>query len=93
MEKHINQTPYSHFLKSKVVFTGGSSQLTGLSEFTSKFLSNHIRIGNPKRIQGLPDAACNANFASVIGALLSVNEENIIKNNFINLNENLNSFQ
>ena len=93
IEKHVNQTPYSHFLKSKVVFTGGSSQLTGLSEFTSKFLSNHIRIGNPKRILGLPDAACNANFASVIGALLSVNEENIIQNNFFNLNENLNSFQ
>ena len=93
IEKHINQTPYSHFLKSKVVFSGGSSQLTGLSELSSKFLSNHIRIGTPKRIQGLPDAACNASFASVIGALLSINEENIIQNNFFNLNENLNSFQ
>jgi len=93
IEKHINQTPYSHFLKSKVVFAGGSSQLTGLSELSAKFLSNHIRISTPKRIQGLPDAACNANFASAIGALLSVNEENIIQNNFFDLNENLNSFQ
>ena len=93
IKRNINQTPYSHFLKSKVVFAGGSSQLTGLSELSAKFLSNHIRISTPKRIQGLPDAACNANFASAIGALLSVNEENIIQNNFFDLNENLNSFQ
>ena len=93
IQKQINNTPYYHLLKSKVVFTGGSSQITGLSELSSKFLSKHIRIATPKRIEGLPDAACNANFASVIGALLTMNEQPLIQNNFLNLNENLNSFQ
>ena len=37
IEKHINQTPYSHFLKSKVVFSGGRGSINlcdGLREFS-----------------------------------------------------------
>ena len=93
IQKQINNTPYLHLLNSKVVFTGGSSQITGLSDLSSKFLSKHTRLAKPRRIEGLPDAACNANFASVIGAFLSMQEQPLIQNNFVNLNENLNSFQ
>ena len=92
-QNQINDTPYLHLLNSKVVFTGGSSQITGLADLSSKFLSKHTRLASPSRIEGLPDAACNVNFASVIGALLSMNEQPLIQNNFLNLNENLNSFQ
>ncbi len=92
IEKHLKQTPYFHILKSKVVFTGGSSQITGLAEISSNYLSKHTRISTPSRLEGLPDAAYNPNFASVIGTLLTLNEESSFQNNLPTLNEKLNSF-
>jgi len=93
IENHLKKTPYFHILKSKVVFTGGSSQIAGLAEFSTNYLSKHSRISNPSRLEGLPDAAYNPNFASVIGALLTLKEESLFQNNISNLNEKLNSFQ
>lgn len=93
IEKHLKIKRYDHFLKTKVVFTGGSSQITGLEEISKNLLSRYTRVSLPVRVNGLPDAACNANFATVIGGLLSINKSNTINKNNINLNEKLNSFQ
>jgi len=92
VEKHLKIKKYDHFLKTKVVFTGGASQITGLEEISKNLLSRFTRVSSPVRINGLPDAACNSNFATVIGALLSINKNSTLNNN-INLNEKLNSFQ
>jgi len=93
IEKHLKIKGYDHFLKTKVVFTGGSSQITGLEEISKNLLSRYTRVSLPVRVNGLPDAACSPNFATVIGGLLSINRINTVHNNNINLNEKLNSFQ
>ena len=92
VEKHLKIKKYDHFLKTKVVFTGGASQITGLEEISKNLLSRFTRVSSPVRLSGLPDAACTSNFATVIGALLSINKNSTLNNN-INLNEKLNSFQ
>ncbi len=92
IEKHLKIKKFDHFLKTKAVFTGGASQITGLEEISKNLLSRYTRVSLPVRLNGLPDAACTSNFATVIGALLSINKSNSLNRN-INLNEKLNSFQ
>lgn len=56
-------------LAGRVVLTGGSSQLTGLSEMASQAFAHHVRIANPRPIDGLAEAVSGPAFSAAVGLL------------------------
>lgn len=63
-------SPFAAEPRSRVVFTGGASQLTGLPELAANILNRPIRIGRPLGISGLPEAAKGPAFAVAAGLLV-----------------------
>ena len=53
----------------RVVLTGGASQLTGVRAFAEKVLEKEVRLGRPRELDGLPEAAYTAPFATLVGLL------------------------
>ena len=56
-------------LAGRVVITGGSSQLTGLTEMASQVFGHHVRVASPKPIDGLAEAVSGTAFSGVAGLL------------------------
>ncbi|PJF08918.1 cell division protein FtsA [Pseudorhodobacter sp. MZDSW-24AT] len=54
----------------QIVLTGGASQIPGLDGLASRILGQRVRLGRPLRVQGLPQAATGAAFASTVGLCL-----------------------
>lgn len=54
----------------RIVLTGGGSQIPGMESLASKILGQHVRLGRPLRIHGLPQAATGPDFAASIGLAL-----------------------
>ncbi|MBK8909517.1 MAG: cell division protein FtsA [Rhodospirillales bacterium] len=52
-----------------VVLTGGACQLPGAAELAGKILDRQVRIGRPRPMPGLPDAASGPAFATAMGLL------------------------
>ncbi len=61
---------FDHLPSQQIVLTGGASQIPGLDGLAPKILGNQVRIGRPLRVQGLPQAATGAAFASCVGLSL-----------------------
>jgi cell division protein FtsA len=55
---------------SRVVLTGGASQLVGARELAARVLDRQVRLGRPLPVRGLAEAASGPAFASAIGLLL-----------------------
>ena len=53
----------------EVVLTGGGCQLTGIAEYTSLVLGKSVRIGRPRGLAALPDAANTPGFVTAAGML------------------------
>ncbi|MGH1368747.1 MAG: cell division protein FtsA [Maritimibacter sp.] len=62
---------FDHLPSQSIVLTGGASQIPGLDGLAPKILGQNVRIGRPLRVQGLPQAATGAAFASAVGLCLS----------------------
>ena len=56
--------------RSRVILTGGASQLTGVAEMAARILGRQVRVGRPLGIAGLPEAAKGAAFAAAAGLLV-----------------------
>jgi cell division protein FtsA len=54
----------------QIVLTGGASQIPGLDGIATRVLGQRVRLGRPLRVQGLPQAATGAAFASAVGLCL-----------------------
>ncbi len=54
---------------TRVVLTGGASQLGGVREMAAQILERNVRLGRPGGLIGLPDSATSANFATLVGLL------------------------
>jgi cell division protein FtsA len=54
---------------SRVVLTGGASQLPGAREMAARILNRQVRIGRPHGLRGLPDSASGPAFATAAGML------------------------
>ena len=63
-------SPFAAEPRSRIVLTGGASQLTGLPELAARILGRPVRIGRPLGIGGLPDDAKGAAFAAAAGLLV-----------------------
>ena len=57
---------------SRVVLTGGASQLVGAREMAGRILGRQVRLGrpDPRVLRGLPDAATGPAFAVAAGLLM-----------------------
>ncbi len=54
---------------TRVVLTGGASQLGGVRELAAQILERQVRLGRPGGLIGLPDSAAAPNFATLVGLL------------------------
>jgi cell division protein FtsA len=54
---------------SRVVLTGGASQLSGAREMAARMLGRTVRPGRPAPLNGLPDSAAGPAFATAVGLL------------------------
>ena len=61
----------------KIVLTGGTSNLNGLSDLISRNITNNVRIGSPKlglnnlvKFKNIPEELKNPRFATVLGMVL-----------------------
>ena len=54
---------------SRVVLTGGASQLNGAREMAARILGRTVRHGRPPPLRGLPDVATGPAFATAVGLL------------------------
>jgi cell division protein FtsA len=63
-------SPFAAEPRSRVVLTGGASQLTGLPELAARILGRPVRIGRPLGVAGLPEDARGAAFAVAAGLLV-----------------------
>jgi cell division protein FtsA len=66
----LDRAGFEHLPSQQIVLTGGASQIPGLDGLAPKILGNQVRIGRPLRVQGLPQAATGAAFASAVGLCL-----------------------
>jgi cell division protein FtsA len=54
---------------TRVVLTGGASQLPGVREMAHRILGRQVRQGRPNNLRGLPDSASGPAFATAAGLL------------------------
>ncbi len=54
---------------TRVVLTGGASQLQGVREMAATILGRQVRHGRPAALRGLPDSASGPAFATAVGLL------------------------
>ena len=70
VRNRLDAAGFEHLPSQQIVLTGGASQVPGLDDLAPRILGNRVRIGRPLRIQGLPQAATGAAFASSVGLSL-----------------------
>ncbi|MDF0599753.1 cell division protein FtsA [Psychromarinibacter sp. C21-152] len=70
VRERLDAAGFEHLPSQQIVLTGGASQIPGLDGLAPKILGNQVRIGRPLRVQGLPQAATGAAFASCVGLSL-----------------------
>jgi cell division protein FtsA len=54
---------------TRVVLTGGASQLSGVREMAARMLGRQVRLGRPAPTRSLPDSASGPAFATAVGLL------------------------
>lgn len=70
VRERLDGAGFEHLPSQQIVLTGGASQIPGLDGLAPKILGQQVRIGRPLRVQGLPQAATGAAFASCVGLSL-----------------------
>ena len=70
VRERLDAAGFDHLPSQQIVLTGGASQIPGLDGLAPKILGQQVRLGRPLRVQGLPQAATGASFASAVGLCL-----------------------
>ncbi len=66
----LDAAGFDQLPSQQIVLTGGGSQIPGLDGLASRILGQHVRLGRPLRVHGLPQAATGPGFASAVGLSL-----------------------
>ena len=73
----IKSIDFKNNPKYKIVITGGTSNLNGLSELIARNITSNVRIGSPKiglnnlvKFKNIPDELKNPRFSTVLGMVL-----------------------
>ena len=67
----LDAAGFDNLSGQQIVLTGGASQIPGLDGLAARILGQHVRLGRPIRVQGLPQAATGPAFAGVVGLALN----------------------
>ena len=65
----LDSTGLAREAGTRVVLTGGASQLVGAREMAGRILNRQVRLGRPAGLRGLPDRASGPAFATAAGLL------------------------
>jgi cell division protein FtsA len=66
----LPSSEYETLVPAGLVFTGGSSNLAGMSTLGHDILQLPVRIGSPANIGGISDTLCDPAYATSVGLLL-----------------------
>ena len=69
VKQRLEQSGLERSAGTRVVLTGGASQLAGMRELAAHVLGRQVRIGRPQGLRGLPDSASGPAFATAGGLL------------------------
>ncbi len=69
VRERLDQASFARLASSRVVLTGGGSELTGMREIAAQWLNRQVRLGAPLPIAGMPEAARSPAFATAMGLL------------------------
>jgi cell division protein FtsA len=65
----LDMSGVEQYAGRRVVLTGGGSQLIGARELAARMLGKQVRLGRPRPIAGLAEAASGPAFATALGML------------------------
>ncbi|MFC2056540.1 cell division protein FtsA [Chloroflexota bacterium] len=66
----LPRSEYETLVPAGLVFTGGSSNLSGIDALGREILRLPVRVGTPNNISGISDALCDPAYATSVGLLL-----------------------
>lgn len=69
LEKEIKRSGYAGLLRAGAVITGGSSQLPGYRDLSSRILNMPVRLAHPEKITGIADTLKNPSYSTSVGLL------------------------
>ncbi len=69
VRERVHRTPLAGVAASRMVLTGGASQLVGLGEAAANLMGCPVRVARPVPLAGLAPHACSPAFAVVVGML------------------------
>jgi cell division protein FtsA len=72
LRERIERNKFSAFASTRIVLTGGASQLAGSGELAAHILGRAVRSGRPRGTNGLAGGIALAPFATVCGTLQSL---------------------
>ncbi len=71
VRERLNVAGFDKLPGKQIVLTGGASQIPGLDGLAARILGQHVRLGRPGRVQGLPQAATGPALSGVVGLALT----------------------
>jgi cell division protein FtsA len=66
----LPQTEYEQLVPSGLVFTGGSSNLSGIDALTRDMIRLPVRVGAPSNLSGIPQSLVDPAYATAVGLIL-----------------------
>lgn len=69
LKKNIDEVSWAKSATRRIVLTGGASQLSGVRELLSSFLTRQVRLATPLAPEIFPLTEVGANYATVLGLL------------------------
>ena len=66
----LPNSEYETLVPAGLVFTGGSSNISGLAALGRDILQLPVRVGTPARMSGITDTLCDPAYATSVGLLL-----------------------
>ena len=88
----IIESKYNNVIANRVVITGGTSQMEGLLDFTSKVFGKKARLAKSKQINALPENMKSPSFSAISSLVMySITKTNDISLNLSKKNKNSNN--
>lgn len=75
IRESIMRSTYMSKLNTGIVFTGGTANLRGLQKIAEQQLELPVKVGHPKRMQGLSDHINNPVYGVAVGMVMYIYQE------------------
>lgn len=69
LRDRLDASPFAALAGRRLVLSGGASQLPGVRELAAQILDRQVRLGAPRALKGMPEAAIKPAFAAASGLL------------------------